>query len=88
MTKLFSAVAGAAFIALAFVLNPSAEQHRARIKAVISERSMVGKVLGVGPLTAFASTYSSLGFASYTTVNGRTVSVGAFGVVYVRDQAP
>jgi hypothetical protein len=88
MTKLFSAVAGAVVIALAFVLNPSAEQHRARIKAVISERSMVGKVLGVGPLTAFASTYSSLGVASYTTVNGRTVSVGAFGVVYVRDQAP
>jgi len=85
MSRLLSAGIGAALVALAFVLNPSPEQHRTKIKAAISERSAVAKVLGVGALTAFVSTYSSLGVASYTTVNGRTVSIGAFGVVYVRD---
>ena len=88
MSKLLSAGIGAAVVALAFVLNPTPEQHRAKIKAAISERSVVAKAFGVGALTAFVSTYSSLGVASYTTVNGRTVSIGALGVVYVRDQAP
>ncbi|HEU5295244.1 MAG TPA: hypothetical protein VFU71_10670 [Burkholderiaceae bacterium] len=85
MSKLGSAVAIAALVLLAFVLNPSPEQHRAKINAVISERSAVAKAFGVGALTAFVSTYSSLGVASYTTVNGRTVSIGAFGIVYVRE---
>lgn len=88
MSKLLSAAAGATVIALAFVLNPSAEQHRTKIRAVISERSVISKALGVGALTALVSTYSSLGVASYTTVNGRTVSIGAFGVVYVRELSP
>ena len=88
MSKLLSAAIGAAVIALAFVLNPSPEQHRAKIKAAISERSLVAKALGVGALTAFVSSYASLGVGSYTTVNGRTASIGAFGMVYVRDLAP
>ena len=87
MSKLLSFAIGAAVIALAFVLNPTPERHRASIKAAISERSLVAKALGVGVITAFVSTYTSLGIASYTTVNGRTVSIGAFGVVYVRDLA-
>jgi hypothetical protein len=37
----------------------------------------------MGALAAFASTYHSLGVASYTEVNGRTLSVGAFGMVFV-----
>jgi len=88
MSKLLSAGVGAAVVALAFVLNPTPEQHRAKIKAAISERSALAKAFGVGALTAFVSIYSSLGVASYTTVNGRTVSIGALGMVYVRDLAP
>ena len=88
MSRLFSAAIGAAAIALAFVLNPTSEQHRAKIKAAIAERSLVAKALGVGALTAFVSNYASLGVGSYTTVNGPTVSIGAFGMVYVRDLAP
>jgi len=88
MSKLLSAAIGAAIVALAFVLNPTPEQHRAKIKAAISERSLVAKALGVGALTAFVSNYSSLGVGSYTTVNGHVASIGAFGMVYVRDQAP
>ena len=82
-----SAIAAAAIVALAFVLNPSAEQHRAKIKQTISERSPVAGLFGVGALTAFTSTYHPLGVASYTTVNDRAVSIGAFGVVYVLEPA-
>ena len=88
MSKLLGAAIGAAVVALAFVLNPTPEQHRTKIRQAISERSLVAKALGVGAITAFASSYSSLGVASYATVNGRTVSIGAFGMVYVRDLAP
>jgi hypothetical protein len=72
-------------LALAFVLNPSAERHRTAIKEAVAERSPLAKVLGVGAMAAFASTYHSWGVCSYTTVSGRALSVGAFGIVHVRD---
>lgn len=75
----------AATLALAVVLNPSAERHRDSVRAAIGERNALAKVLGVGSLAALVSSYHSLGIASYTTVNGRTLSVGAFGLVFVRD---
>ncbi|MCI1190343.1 hypothetical protein MOJ79_00625 [Calidifontimicrobium sp. SYSU G02091] len=78
-----SAIVAAAVTAAAFALNPSAERHRAEIRAVVAERSPLAGALGLGALTAFTSTYHSLGVASYTTVDDRTVSVGAFGIVYV-----
>lgn len=81
--SLVSAVIGGALVAAAFVLNPSPEQHRAEIRQAIAERSQLAGLLGIGALTAFASTYHPLGVASYTTVNGRTVSIGAFGMVFV-----
>ncbi|WP_127999566.1 hypothetical protein [Piscinibacter defluvii] len=82
-TAVVSAVIAAALTAAAFVLNPSPERHRERIKEAVAERSPLAGALGLGALTAFTSTYHPLGVASYTTVNGRTVSVGAFGVVLV-----
>ena len=39
-------------------------------------------LFGLGALAAMASTYHPLGVASYTTVNDRTVSWGAFGMVF------
>jgi len=81
--SLASAAVGGALVAAAFVLNPSPDQHRAEIRTAVAERSPLAAVLGVGALTAFASTYHPLGIASYTTVNGRTVSIGAFGMVFV-----
>jgi hypothetical protein len=68
-------------VALAFALNPSPEKHREEIRKAMAERSPVAALLGLGSLTAFVSTYHPLGVASYTTVNDRVVSVGAFGVV-------
>lgn len=82
-TALVSAIVAATLTAAAFLLNPSPEQHRAKIKEAIAERSPVAGALGIGALTAFTSTYHPLGVASYTTVNDRTVSVGAFGLVVV-----
>ncbi|QTN27251.1 hypothetical protein HZ993_18425 [Rhodoferax sp. AJA081-3] len=84
---IYALVAGAV-VALAFVLNPSADQHRAKIKAAVAERSPLAGALGIGALAAFASTYHPLGVASYTTVNGKTVSWGAFGMVFFIHPSP
>jgi hypothetical protein len=83
MKTLNLAIVVAAAAIAAFVLNPSPERHRARIKEAVGERSPVARVLGVGSLAAFASNYHSLGVASYTTAGDRTLSVGAFGMVFV-----
>lgn len=50
---------------------------------MIADRSPIAGVLGIGAITAFTSVYHSWGVASYTTVNRRVVSVGAFGLVFV-----
>jgi hypothetical protein len=73
----------AAVIAAAALLNPSAERHRAKIKEATGDRNSVARVLGLGSLKAFASSYHSLGVASYTTAGDRTLSYGAFGLVFV-----
>ena len=72
-------------VVLAVQFNPTPEMHRAKIRAVLSDRSPLWRALGMGSVTAFASSYHSVGVASYTTVGGRTLSVGAFGVVRVMD---
>ncbi|KGM38937.1 hypothetical protein JY96_00005 [Aquabacterium sp. NJ1] len=79
-----AAITGAIAIA-AFALNPSAERHRNQIKESIAERSPLAGLLGVGALTAFSSNYHSLGVASYTSINNKTVSVGLLGMVFVID---
>jgi len=82
-SPLVSAVVAAVVVAAAFVLNPSPEKHREKIKEAVSERSPLAGVLGLGALSAFASTYHPLGVASYTTVNDKVLSFGAFGMVFV-----
>lgn len=78
---------GGAVVALAFLSNPSPEQHRNKIKEAVAERSPLAGALGLGVLTAFTSNYHPLGVASYTSANGRTISVGAFGMVWVLQPA-
>ncbi len=82
-TSLLSLVVTGIVVALAFALNPSPEQHREKIKAAVAERSPLAGLLGLGALAAFASNYHPLGVASYTTVNGKTVSIGVLGMVFV-----
>ena len=81
-STLISTLVGGAIVALAFVLNPSPDQHRAKIKEAIAERNQLAGMLGLGALAAMASAYHPLGVASYTTVNDRVVSVGALGMVF------
>ena len=85
LTRLVTLSSAVLVVALAFVFNPTAQKHREAIRAAVSDRSPVAGALGLGALTAFTSTYESWGVCSFTSVNGRTVSVGAFGVVHVRD---
>lgn len=82
-TKFLPVLILAATTVSAFVLNPSADQHREKIQAVIAERSPMEGLLGLGQLTSFVSKYQSIGVASYTKVGDKTASVGAFGMVYV-----
>ncbi|MBQ0961592.1 hypothetical protein KAK06_21815 [Ideonella sp. 4Y11] len=67
----------------ALASNPGADAHRAKLKAEIAERSQIAGVLGLGGLAALVSTYHTLGVASYTTINDRVVSYGAFGLVVI-----
>lgn len=78
-----SALVTAAVFVAAIALNPSADKHREKIKQAMSERSPVAGALGLGHLAAFVSNYHSIGVASYTTANGKTLSWGAFGMVFV-----
>jgi heme O synthase-like polyprenyltransferase len=73
----------AVVVAAAALLNPSAERHRDKIKEATGNRNQVARVLGLGSLKAFASSYHSLGIASYTTAGEKTLSFGAFGLVFV-----
>ena len=82
-SALVPAVIAAAATAAAFLFNPSPDRHRARIEQAVAERSPLAGALGIGALKAFASEYHSLGVASYTTVNDRTLSIGALGLVFV-----
>lgn len=82
-SSLTSLIAVAVTAVVAVALNPTPEQHRAKIKTVVSERSPVAGLLGLGSLAAFASAYHSVGVGSYTVVNERTVSIGAFGAVFI-----
>ncbi len=84
-TAFSSIILAASVLALAIMFNPTPDRHRAKIKAVIEDRSQLADALGLGSITAFITTYHSLILASYTTVNERTVSFGVFGMVFVLD---
>lgn len=84
-SKLVAVILIFAALVLSVALNPSADQHREKIKQVVSGRSQLEGILGVGQLTAFASRYKSIGVASYTTLNDQVVSFGIFGMVFVVD---
>ena len=75
----------AATLALAVVLNPSAERHRDSVRAAIGERNALARLFGLGSLAAFVSSYHSFGVASTTSVDGHVLSVGVMGMVFVRD---
>jgi hypothetical protein len=86
-STLVAAIVVLATLVLALALNPSPDKHRAALKEVIAQRSPIAGALGIGALTAFTSTYHSVGIASYTKVNDRVASAGALGMVFVTDSS-
>jgi hypothetical protein len=81
----YAPIIAAIVIVLAFIFNPSPDKHREKIKDLVSERSLLNRTFQVGQFIAFASTYHSLGVASYTTVNEKTTSIGFMGMVFVME---
>ncbi len=69
------------------LLNPSPEKHRDTIAQEMGRRSQIADLLQLGRITAFFSEYHSFGVGSYTTVNDKVVSIGAYGFVFVRENA-
>lgn len=72
----------------ALLSNPSPARHREQVRQAVADRNPLAGALGLGAMTAFVTSYHPLGLASYTTVGDRVVSIGAFGLVHVRDAAP
>lgn len=83
-STVIASVVAAAVLLLAQATNPSPDRHRVKIREAAGERSPLARVVGVGALTAYATSYHSLVIASYTNVGNRTVSWGAFGMVFVK----
>lgn len=83
---LVSAVFALVAVGLGFSFNPSPQQHQEKIKQAVAEKSPLAGKVGLGALAAFAVSYRSLGVASYTEINGKTVTVGAFGLVILLKQ--
>jgi hypothetical protein len=65
-----------AALTFAAMHNPSAEEHRAEVRAAIPDSVAAG-----------VAAYHSLRFVSYTEIGGRVVSIGLFGIVFVSSVA-
>lgn len=79
-----TAVIFVAAVVAAFVLNPDEARHDRAIRDDVASRSSVASVLGGGRVMGWLTRYRSVGVASYTEVDGKVVSVGAFGLVFVK----
>lgn len=75
-------------LVFALALNPSSERHRETIRSAVAERNPIAGALGLGALKSLVVDYHSWGIASYTMVDDHVISVGAFGLVHVRREAP
>lgn len=71
-------------VALAVVSNPGKARHGAAIQSDMQKRHPVASLLGAGRLASAVADYHSLGVASYTTIDDKVATVGAFGFVVAR----
>ncbi|MDD5364597.1 MAG: hypothetical protein PHR30_04595 [Gallionellaceae bacterium] len=71
------------FIAIIFFTNPSHEKHKEAIRNYIAQQAPIASVLGIGRVAAWATEYKSYGIVSITEDGGRTISIGALGMVFV-----
>lgn len=77
-----TAVLASALTAGAFLLNPTPEQHQAKIRAAVAEHQPLAGALGLGLLKSWTAQYHSIGIASYTTDETHLLSVGALSMVW------
>lgn len=68
---------------LAVLLNPNAQHHQQAIHDAVADRYPVAGAAGLDVIAAHLPDYHSWWFGSYTTMGGRTTSVGAFDYVWV-----
>jgi hypothetical protein len=72
-------------LAIAALLNPGKAKHDETIRQQVKQQSPIASLLGAGRLASWVADYHSIGIASYTTIDGDIVTIGAFGMVV---QAP
>lgn len=73
-----------AAVVAAFLLNPDEARHDRAIGDDVARQSSVASMLGGGRVMGWLTRYHSVGVASYTEVDGKVISLGAFGLVYVK----
>lgn len=73
-----------AVVVAAVAFNPDEARHDRAIRDDVASRSSVANVLGGGRVMGWLTRYHSVGIASYTEVDDKVISVGAFGLVYVK----
>lgn len=67
-------------LVIAALLNPDKTKHDAAIRQQVKKQSPVASLLGGGRLASWIADYHSLAIASYTTIDGDVVTIGAFGI--------
>lgn len=75
----------ALIIGLAFALNPSEAQHRAKLRAAVEAKEPISQLFGISALVTLDVKYQSFGFMSLTTRGSRNVTLGMYGYVHVFD---
>lgn len=73
----------ALIVVLAFMLNPSEADHRAKLRAAIETRHPITQLFGISQLGTLDVKYENFGFMSLTTRASRNVTLGMYGYVYV-----
>jgi len=66
-------------------LNPSAQAHQTKIRAVFSEQHPIASAFGVGYFASSIVSYhqTAIGLASYTEIDNKIATIGFFGMVFV-----
>lgn len=75
----------AVILVLGFFLNPKYEKHKQQVAQQYKESNPITGALGVGKLVSeFGLSYHNYYvFSTCTTPNDKTLTVGAFGLVFV-----
>jgi hypothetical protein len=73
-----------AFLAIGVLANPDKAKHDQIIRQQVRNQSPIASIFGAGRLASWVADYHSIGIASYTTIDGKVVTMGAFGIVIPR----